>query len=1628
MPSFLPLKRKSDADTSAPNKRLEANSSEPDQYWAVQWRNYQARKHKTWDGDGVLVVSGFTSRLHDSDGKVIASGKRDVLPYHVGRNLNVGGKDLELDRPLTSAEYLSGECFGKASFDVAPSSSSIAAKSTANKPFVSLKQSRAVPLQPVNLLSTSNRQQTTGATSAVAGSTSYWTANWRAPHQKTWAGDCFVSNIDGKMSMLTEEGKILGTTLWKGDTLSAGYKLYIGGKEIQLDCQVPPEDVPSLVAGPDKTVAAPDTSSVQLAVASPTSKPKPFVAPASFYGASKPKPIKPLHDPNVEGAVVMKTPSKEHIKRFNKKNLPVIDVVLDPILASRMRPHQIEGDLLSKRDIQLVPCLGCILADEMGLGKTLQTISLIWTLLKQNPYAGAGPVVGKALIVCPVTLINNWKAEFIKWLGRDRLGKAIALLCRLLLTPSGVVTVTEKDKNSVRTFLNAKNQHVLIVGYERLRTVIEQLTYCMPPIGLIVCDEGHRLKSASSKTTTMFEALKTTRRILLSGTPIQNDLGEFHAMADFCNPGLLDDYQTFKRVYENPILKGRSPDSSTKERELGEARLAKLNSVTTSFVLRREASLLMKYLPPKHEYVVFIKPTPLQLQIFSKILNPSRLEDLVQSSTAESLALIGLLTKVSNSPVLLKAVAEKNKSVKHAGVRDALQLLPQDVEIEDMSLSGKLIALSKLLKSIYQAFCQKKRYSFYRVDGQTPTSKRQEYVNLFNKSSQRSAFIFLLSSKAGGVGINLIGGSRLCLIDSDWNPSHDEQSMARCHRDGQKRPVHIYRFLTSGQQNHFPLDTSTNFKQGAIDEKIFQRQVTKQGLRESLIGTASTTSSSDSFSRKDLRDIFRIHPDTVCNTHDLLSCRCDGREDSDVDEVTLDTIEASESDSDQDSDVEKPTTQGFMSASQVRPSDLVDMDKSYLRKKQQQLQSLSHWKHINCLLPSAQDEIQDELLRTLVFIPEQKVPERQPQSKLLAALDAAMAQTVTVGELPGDTFMASLAQRLREGTQAVVGSVTTHRILVYSLFSFLAVSTAITNALRNYSNFYSVAIYLSKSSRSVLILANFGFLVALLAGHLVQKVFFGALRPSEIERLYDRLWFFITESLLAFTIFRDEFDITFVVMFGFLLFVKSFHWIAGDRIEWMDQRPYPGPPLLFHARMVTLFFVLWSIDVVLFMIAVESTVTNGIGGMYGILMATVTNTVAKYILSAYELRRAGQRGGENAPPWENKSMWVFYIELATDFLKLSTYMIFFTIIMTYYGIPLNILRDVYVTGRSLITRLRSLHRYQTATRNMDQRYPNATEEDMTTMNDHTCIICREEMVLPRQEEDAPPPPSQEGPNTTPKKLPCGHIFHFNCLRSWLERQQSCPTCRRNVLETTTRPQQGPAPPLPDVNRAGPADANANANNAALMDRFFAPPQNNQGEQGPVPFPPNAQNPPAPGGLLVQYRIQYQAPRPPNQPLQPIPPFAGFDGPAGAWHPWPEQDQPVVEPPVEGPVENPNINPQPESTPREAAALAALRRLNRGGPSTTEPQPRQENRFQLPSLIPMHNNSPSHHHQLPPALTNEQLAILDSLTREAIDERLRVLEGVSGAVNRCIDDLMRMRSVLPLQIPPAAGEAEEAPEE
>ncbi|KAJ3574655.1 hypothetical protein NP233_g1623 [Leucocoprinus birnbaumii] len=968
MPPFynpvIPSKRSAepeDAPWSARKRPSPAHGQE--EYWMVTWRNPQTKKHKTWEGDAVLVRRGKKAVLYDVDGRQLSTGSIDGT-LEEGVEYSVGGKDIGLDRQITKSEFNTGCCFGNGLGNSisTPSTSNISLPTSRKKTnFVSptirkvstpLAEKRGIPLQPVDLVSNINTPPSNNVeqpSNKVSGP-SYWTANWRKQQSrahKTWDGDAYVSFADGKLTMVDENGKIMGFTITRGQQPHSGFHTYIGGKEVELDCKIPQSQFPGF---------RDESEDLKM---EPTPEPvKATVNTKSFYGIAKPKPSGPLHDPSSEGAVVMKAPTKAHTTKFNAQDRPVVPVVLDPILSRRMRDHQKEGVKflyecvmgLRKHEGQ-----GCILADEMGLGKTLQTIALVWTLLKQNPYSGIGPVVKKAMIVCPVSLVNNWKSEFYKWLGRDRIGVAIC----------------SKDPIELHAFKNSPTHQVLVIGYERLRSMVNksEKLRCFPQIDIIICDEGHRLKSSQNKTTQMFKDFKTRRRIILSGTPIQNDLSEFHAMAEFCNPGLFDDYPTFRRVYETPILKSRAPDATTKELELGEGRMNQLLTIAKSFVLRRDASLLKNYLPPKYEYVVFITPTTLQLEIFRRILNPDRMDDLIeQSTTAESLALIGVLTKISNSPILLRATAEsakeKEKSMFHKrNFTEAARLVPENAQIDDMNLS--------------EAFCRKKRYSYFRLDGQTPQAQRQEYVNAFNKSNQRGGFIFLLSSKAGGIGINLI-----VMIYNLWPVA----------TDGQKRPVYIYRFLTTG----------------AIDEKIYQRQVTKLALSDSLIGSAANASKSDTFTRKDLRDIFRVHTDTPSNTHDLLECSCDeGYTPQALEDPTFSDIGGSHGNEDASDEHDDTFQRGFINATQVTSGYLGKLDKAYLEKKKAGLAALEEWKHINCLAATAHENIRDDILRQLVDLEEDgtgKAPAAQDDS-LLSALDldrlSAAVKVKPMSEVPG---------------------------------------------------------------------------------------------------------------------------------------------------------------------------------------------------------------------------------------------------------------------------------------------------------------------------------------------------------------------------------------------------------------------------------------------------------------------------------------------------------------------------------------------------------------------------------------------------------------------------------------------------
>jgi E3 ubiquitin-protein ligase synoviolin len=418
------------------------------------------------------------------------------------------------------------------------------------------------------------------------------------------------------------------------------------------------------------------------------------------------------------------------------------------------------------------------------------------------------------------------------------------------------------------------------------------------------------------------------------------------------------------------------------------------------------------------------------------------------------------------------------------------------------------------------------------------------------------------------------------------------------------------------------------------------------------------------------------------------------------------------------------------------------------------------------------------------------------------------------------------------------------------------------------------------------ILINFVYIIYGFFLFGLQRLLFGPLRPSEVESLSENAWFAITETCLAMTTFRDEMGAWFLVMFTALVTGKVWGWIGDGRIEILEQQP-PANPRLFHARLVSSLLVSFVYDLAILRYTASSVIQQARPNMmvmflfeFAILAACSARTLFRYGLCLVEIvvvkRQTRQRleerrrqareerarileqraqnpaaegesteplPDENAidemdievPGWESKGQWVLFLELITDFIKLGIYTAFFFILLAFYGLPIHIMRDLFMTARSFLKSLGALLRYRKALQDL-RVYPDATVEDLA--RDPTCIICREEM----QPWD---PNSGSIERYRAKKLQCGHILHLGCLKSWLERQQVCPTCRRPVAVRNDAAHGGGG------GGAGGGGANAMFGRVRLNFGFPAQPaaqagaQREAGAQGDRDQPP-----PDDGGIRV----------------------------------------------------------------------------------------------------------------------------------------------------------------------------------
>lgn len=652
-------------------------------------------------------------------------------------------------------------------------------------------------------------------------------------------------NEDGK-PLASERGKKLGGVK-EGNTLDVGsWTLeiqndvaeddYISGRLFAKQQTLPPK---SVTRKPRKAFKCPFSKDSQRGTAP---------------GASR-EPA-PMHDPTAKNAYVLQAAVEGC---FGGMSVPV---VLDPYLLKSLRPHQMEGVSFLYRctvgdhHVGITDNQGAILADEMGLGKSLQAISLMWTLLKQSPTGS--PAVKKAVIVCPASLVTNWMNEVKKWLGDERL-QPVAL---------------ESGRNAFDThqglasFVRGNVKRLLIVSYELFRANADNI--CKTEVGLLICDEGHRLKaSQGNKTIESLKRLPCKRRVLLTGTPVQNDLEEFFAMCDFVNPGCLNSLKSFRTVFANPIITSRDANASSAAVRLGEARTAELSRITKRFVLRRTSCILAKYLPPKSETAIFCRLGEKQETAYEKEAS-GRFEEFSKFSAA--LSAINVLRKICSHPALVQQDDSEDDEEGYyqnalAGF-DVLDSSKMSITLaicaQCFKVDDRVILVSNFTSTLdlIQTALEQRRIKFCRLDGSTPVNTRGDIVRRFNNGTLGD--VFLLSAKAGGVGLNLIGANRLILFDPDWNPATDLQAMARVWRDGQKKPVFVYRLLCTG----------------TIEEKIFQRQLFKGELQSAVDGEASTRNGKGkdlsgagegNFSAEQLRDLFQYNGNTeFCETLKVL--------------------------------------------------------------------------------------------------------------------------------------------------------------------------------------------------------------------------------------------------------------------------------------------------------------------------------------------------------------------------------------------------------------------------------------------------------------------------------------------------------------------------------------------------------------------------------------------------------------------------------------------------------------------------------------------------------------------------------------------------------------------------------------
>ena len=430
-----------------------------------------------------------------------------------------------------------------------------------------------------------------------------------------------------------------------------------------------------------------------------------------------------------------------------------------------------------------------ILADEMGLGKTVQSVSFLSWL--RNDRDQEGPF----LVVAPLSVIPAWCDTFNHW--------APDLNYVVYLGPEAARSTIREHELTVNNNPKKTKFNVLVTSYDYilldsdfLRTIKWQV---------LAVDEAHRLKNRESQLYAKLVSFNVPCKVLITGTPIQNNLAELSALLDFLNPGkvLIDEELELLGQSEKPEVVDEQKDEE--QRRQTQEKLGQLHKAIAPFILRRTKETVVSDLPPKTEKIIRVELSDVQLDYYKNILtrNYAALRD--ASGQKQSLLNIMMeLKKISNHPYMFQGAEERvlNGSSRREDHIKGLITSSGKMMLLDQLLTKlkkdnhRVLIFSQMVKmlDILGDYLRIRGYPFQRLDGTIPAGPRRLAINHFNAEGSDD-FCFLLSTRAGGLGINLMTADTVIIYDSDWNPQADLQAMARAHRIGQKRPVSVYRLV-----------------------------------------------------------------------------------------------------------------------------------------------------------------------------------------------------------------------------------------------------------------------------------------------------------------------------------------------------------------------------------------------------------------------------------------------------------------------------------------------------------------------------------------------------------------------------------------------------------------------------------------------------------------------------------------------------------------------------------------------------------------------------------------------------------------------------------------------------------------